>query len=272
MMPPDNQVTRCLLLVAFFTVLCAGYSQAASPTVSNVTASQRSGTKLVDICYDVQDSDTTSLTITVTVSTNGGSSYAFAARTLTGAVGKGVVPGRKNRIVWDAGADWNGNFSANVRFRITADDRPIASDLTGEMSFGGTVTLDNLLDKAHNFLGFTAAYVSANPVPSGAYADIPVNSGVTIFPFRFSSLWPSPVEPAVVFTDSKTTWEYVFTITSAAVLTQSASELHVSGSGSVRAIGPGAPNTEVPATWSLTIDNAIPLIFWQVFNFSFVAK
>ena len=45
------------------STVCMG----ADPVVSNVRANQRSGTKLVDIFYDVSDADSSSLTVSVQI-------------------------------------------------------------------------------------------------------------------------------------------------------------------------------------------------------------
>ncbi len=95
---------------------------AAAPVVSNVRSGQRAGTQLVDIDYDLTDSDSATLAVTVAVSTNGGAAYNFPATSFSGALGNGVVPGTGKRITWNAGQDWPNKVSANVRFRVTADD------------------------------------------------------------------------------------------------------------------------------------------------------
>lgn len=58
--------------LAVLALLLAGIGTAAPPVVSNVRASQQSGTKLVDICYDVT-ADTSTLAVSVQVSADGGS-------------------------------------------------------------------------------------------------------------------------------------------------------------------------------------------------------
>jgi formylglycine-generating enzyme len=95
---------------------------AAPPVISNVTATQRAGTKLVDIRYDVADPDSASLTIQIELSANGGQTYELPVRSLTGAVGAGVAPGTSRLITWNAGADWNGNWSPNCKARLWAHD------------------------------------------------------------------------------------------------------------------------------------------------------
>jgi formylglycine-generating enzyme required for sulfatase activity len=97
----------------------AGACLAGDPVVSSIRASQREGTKLVDIWYDVADSDGDRLTVALAVTDNGA---AVASASLSGDVGAGVAPGKGKHVVWNAGNDWAGKFSASVRVAITADD------------------------------------------------------------------------------------------------------------------------------------------------------
>jgi formylglycine-generating enzyme required for sulfatase activity len=76
----------------------------------------------VDIRYDVADSDGDALWIKVEVSDNGGASYVVPAESFSGDIGLRIQPGSGKHIVWDAGVDWGGKYSANMRFRLTADD------------------------------------------------------------------------------------------------------------------------------------------------------
>ena len=97
----------------------------AAPVVSNVRASQREGTKLVDIFYDVHDPNSSSLNVTVAVSTFP-ENYDLPATSFSDggsvkSVGYGVSPGNDRWIVWDAGQDWDGHFDL-LEFRVTADD------------------------------------------------------------------------------------------------------------------------------------------------------
>jgi len=107
---------------ALLTLLLPLSLTAAPPVISNVTASQRAGTKLVDIRYDVIDPDSASLTVQIELSANGGQTYELPVKSLTGAVGAGVAPGTSRLITWNAGADWNGNWSPNCKARLWAHD------------------------------------------------------------------------------------------------------------------------------------------------------
>ena len=106
----------CVLACGF-----CGVAEAAGPAVGNVRSVQQKGRKLVDITYDVSAEPGAVLTVSVLVSDNGGATYAVPASSFTGSgFGGAVAPGLNRKIIWDAGQDWNGHFSSNMRFRITA--------------------------------------------------------------------------------------------------------------------------------------------------------
>lgn len=102
--------------------LLAGALLATPPEITNVTASQRSGTKLVDISYDVADADGDKVRIRVEISDNDGKVYSVPAFTFTGDIGEGITPGKGKKIVWDAGTDWDGEYSDQMRVKIYAID------------------------------------------------------------------------------------------------------------------------------------------------------
>jgi len=97
----------------------------ADPSVTNVRASQRAGTKLVDIYYDLSGG-TPPISVSVQASSDAGATYAVPVGSLTGDVGANVTAGTNRKITWNAGADWNGQFSAAVKFKITAGGTPPA--------------------------------------------------------------------------------------------------------------------------------------------------
>jgi formylglycine-generating enzyme required for sulfatase activity len=113
---------KTTVLLLPLVVWCGWLLRAADPIVTNVRAAQRAGTQLVDITYDVEDPDSSVLWVTVAVSDTGGATATVLATSFTGDVGPNVSPGKGKRIVWDAGKDWPGEFSANMRFRVTAED------------------------------------------------------------------------------------------------------------------------------------------------------
>lgn len=92
------------------------------PQITNVRASQRANTKLVDIYYDAADADGDLLKIRIEISDNDGARYSVPAFSLTGDIGEGVAPGNGKHIVWDAGTDWDGEYSDKMRVKVFAID------------------------------------------------------------------------------------------------------------------------------------------------------
>jgi formylglycine-generating enzyme required for sulfatase activity len=114
------KLLKPLSVVATFA-LC-GQLLAEVPKVENIRASQLDGTKFVEILYDVEDAENDKLTIRVEISADGGERYNVPARTFEGAVGANIDPGKDKKITWNAGLDWDGEFSDKMRVRITASD------------------------------------------------------------------------------------------------------------------------------------------------------
>ncbi|MBI2438823.1 MAG: hypothetical protein HYV36_08455 [Lentisphaerae bacterium] len=111
------------LLAAALALLGAGTVFAAAPQVTGVLASQRSGTKSVDIAYNLT-STTPACAVSVNVSTNNGATYDLAATNFAGSgYGAGVTPGAGRAIAWNAGSDWNENYSTQVWFKVIAVER-----------------------------------------------------------------------------------------------------------------------------------------------------
>ena len=122
-----------LLLLASCLISSAVFANSA-PTVTNVTASQRTdGSGMVDIYYTLADAENNLCTITVLVSSDGGSTWTItpSSGALAGDVGANISPG--NRLVtWASKMDLPGVFGTNYRTKITADDYP-GPDITWVM-------------------------------------------------------------------------------------------------------------------------------------------
>ena len=92
---------------------------AAAPVVSNVRGVQRPGTKLVDITYDLSDSSSATVFVSIQLFAGGTALPAFS---LSGDVGAGVTPGFNKKITWNAGQDWNRRYTSSGSARIIVDD------------------------------------------------------------------------------------------------------------------------------------------------------
>jgi formylglycine-generating enzyme required for sulfatase activity len=99
--------------------LCLAFD-GAEPVVSNVRVEQRAGRMVVDLTYDVADAEDGALTVSVTVSVDGGKTSETLDSGLTGDVGMGIAPGTGKRVVWEPGAGWLGRSWTNVQFRVRA--------------------------------------------------------------------------------------------------------------------------------------------------------
>ncbi len=143
----------------------ATYTAAGAPAVSNVRAAQRPGTELVDIAYDLANPGGGTVSVGVAVSTDGGATYDLPASHFTGALGAGITAGTAKQITWDAGQDWPGHFSSNVRFRVTADDQvaPPGMVLIPAGSFQMGDALDGDAQPLHSVY-VSAFYMDANLV------------------------------------------------------------------------------------------------------------
>jgi formylglycine-generating enzyme required for sulfatase activity len=129
---------------AFFLLFLCGLGSlhAAAPVVSNISAAQRANSRLVDITYDVA-ADFPTVSVSLQVSSNGGSTFAVPATTLSGAIGAGVATGTAKKITWNAGADWSGQYSTQMRFKVIADDgnsAPTISDIAAQTITEGNNT------------------------------------------------------------------------------------------------------------------------------------
>lgn len=115
---------RPSIMNAFLRSLCiaclASTQMQAVPAVLNVNASQRSGTKLVDVFYGISGDGP--FTVNMEVSADNGASFPILAVTVTGDAGPGVTAGNNKHLVWDAGADWDGKYTPECRVRVIASD------------------------------------------------------------------------------------------------------------------------------------------------------
>ena len=155
-------IPTLLAALALFTS-SASFAQI---TIGNVRAAQRPGTKLVDIDYDLTGI-ATPCTVWLEISGDGGTTWAVPATSAAGSVGTAVTPATDLRITWDGGLDWNGQTSAQTRFRVKASD--LLPDLANFATIpGGNFlmgdALDGLSDAPVHTVSLTAYYIAKKEV------------------------------------------------------------------------------------------------------------
>jgi hypothetical protein len=121
--------TKTIIVSSF--LLAGIFAVAAPPQVTNVTAAQQGGTKLVNVSYNLAldaDGNQTAF-VELWFSHNNGLTYPIHCSSLEGAHGAGVSAGSKT-TVWDAGADWDGQFTSSGKIRVIATygDEPSGYD------------------------------------------------------------------------------------------------------------------------------------------------
>lgn len=113
---------RCIFLLTQLALFGVFVTVHSAPLVENVTATQREGTHLVDVQFDLSGGGFQLLHLSLEASSDGGTTFTVPVRSVSGDVGAGITPGAGKMIVWNAGADWSGNFNEQMRFRVIADD------------------------------------------------------------------------------------------------------------------------------------------------------
>jgi formylglycine-generating enzyme required for sulfatase activity len=111
-------LTIMMLLASF------AYAQKENrpPFISKLMAQQRSGTKLVDITYEVDDPDNNELNIAIAISSDGGKTFTTNAKMLTGDVGNGINSGKDKKVVWDISENTPDVYDTNYVIKITVND------------------------------------------------------------------------------------------------------------------------------------------------------
>ena len=93
----------------------------------------------MDITYDVADADSPTLKVTLAICSAGGTTWTVPCTSATGAVGGAVTPGAAKAVIWDAGADWNGQWSERMRVKSAVDGTSFMGKLREK---AGLTTLD----------------------------------------------------------------------------------------------------------------------------------
>ena len=110
-----------IAIVLLFSLLTIAQNQ--DPVVENVSFTQRTDDSfIVDIYYDVNDADNDTMFVTMLVSNDAGSTFDFAAITITGDVGDSIASGINKHIGWDFGKDHPNYSSDQIQIKIIARD------------------------------------------------------------------------------------------------------------------------------------------------------
>ncbi len=113
---------KLILLLLLLNTVSSSYGQNSVPVVKNVQVGQRPGTKLINITFDVSDSDNDPLNVIVRISAPGSNSFQVETINISGDVGEGIMPGTGKTIVWNSGIDCPNNYGSDFKVMIHADD------------------------------------------------------------------------------------------------------------------------------------------------------
>jgi len=163
----------CLALGWLFS-----WSAWSAPVITNIVCAQREGTKLVDIAYDLADATNACLVVTIRISKDAGATWDVPCTSVSGnGIGIEVTPGIGKSIVWDAGADWNRQWSDEMKVGIKATPGPtqmkpyLVIDLSAGPEDGTTYSVSTL--DAAPASGWTDEYKTTKlvlrRVPAGTF-------------------------------------------------------------------------------------------------------
>jgi formylglycine-generating enzyme required for sulfatase activity len=138
-------------------------------SAADVVAVQRPGSKLIDVTYSIPGNPGPVL-VMLQASADGGVSWNVPVRTVTGSVGAGVLPGTGLKITWDAGADWNEQASANMRFRVLVEPARAGLSLIPP----GLFTMGDSLDGSEepHPVTVSAFHLAQRPVTSAEWGEV----------------------------------------------------------------------------------------------------
>jgi len=110
-------------LIALIILISASTLLAQAPQVSNVRFEQRNdGSLIVDIWYDLSDSDGETKKIEIEASDDAGATWTLPCDSLTGDVGLGVALGTEKHVIWDFKADNPNESGSSYKVRVIASE------------------------------------------------------------------------------------------------------------------------------------------------------
>jgi len=133
----------------------------ATMSVTNVRGEQRLNTDLVDVYYDLVASNSSSVSVRLQVSPDSGHTWSVPVVNVSQDVGANVISGHGKHILWNAGADWNGQVSKNVKFKVIASGESPESDGFALIPAGSFQMGDALADGNADELPVHTVQVSA---------------------------------------------------------------------------------------------------------------
>ena len=176
-----------ILLILLSVITSQAQDSNRPPEVTNVVAQQVD--QQVEITYDLLDRDGDLMTVSLQVSSDGGSNFDIEARSLTGQVGEGIASGQGQKIIWQVATDIPDLYGTNFVFEVVADDNvgPRADLVfpTGETrmvlipagSFEMGDHLDGMADAPIHRVELDAFYMDVHEVTVGQFRNFVNQSG-----------------------------------------------------------------------------------------------
>jgi len=111
-----------MLLIITFAGISSGGN--LPPVISNIRVQQvmPPELKLVEIYYDLEDPENDTVSIMLKASSDGGTTWEVPIFSVSGDVGEAVLPGFDKYILWDAGIDFDNNYSDIMQIKIAVYD------------------------------------------------------------------------------------------------------------------------------------------------------
>lgn len=136
----NNNISLTLIIFVFVSTFVQGRTLAPE-TLYMLNYSQRQGTKLVDISYELNLPIGQTAEVSFSFSNDDGATFPVRCVSVTGHVGPGQTSGGKT-VVWNAGNDWPRQFTDRGRIQATCviedtglrPDNPIVFDVA-EITF-----------------------------------------------------------------------------------------------------------------------------------------
>jgi formylglycine-generating enzyme required for sulfatase activity len=189
--------STCLALLTSLTLAAVPAPAASPPVITGVTASQRAGTRLVDIRYTISDPSAASVSVFIRVSRDSGTNWAVPAQSFifgsaVGSVAVTATPTATN-VTWDAGADWDGQYGEQCRVRVVANNDPRfvlippGTYQRGNSVAGGPDGRDTDITDAPVYPVFVSGFFMESNVVTGALWDFVVHHCYVQTNYSFAS-------------------------------------------------------------------------------------